>query len=614
MSIAPSKSKSGRLRPPLKRVLTIDAGSQSVRVLLAETDFGHLRVVRKERIDLQLEGLVSTDELQAQLKVLIQQWGSPPLALVLPQHLCISHVIDLPLTSESEVEKLIEDQTLKLSGVSESKIVYDFVRTESSSKNRQQFWVTLSREGDIRERIARLGIEDGELCEVTTTANALIAAYRASVPLAARVVLVHIGAQSTVIALLLDGQGAFAASFQMGADFFARAQTGENSSQPGLSYAYNQPEPQPLAADPGSKFATVVGGWAAELKRQLDEWFQNHANLGLNLSGFELAVSGPALERPGLLEFLQAKTGLPLAPWPKVDKTGASPTGFEVAFGAAVQALGYSPQPVSLLPQEYRTAWQQRLKRKRLEMASAVLVLICAVLVGFSTWHQVSLINRKTSLLAKVKEALEAVQANTDLSNELLSEYDTLRPLFAEQQNTLDALRSLSLLQQSRTNRDFWFVLVADQQSYFSAPPASLTSTNKPGSTNVTSLASIGNGPDFPGLPVPVTNAVPAKAGFIAEVCVPGEPDVARRTLGELVNQLNQSRIFSKVDLLSDDLRRNLADPKLVIPDRHFVLALDFAETSFQQPLRAKNAPARPGPRRPNRPGWPEGLGFPALP
>ena len=44
--------------------------------------------------------------------------------------------------------------------------------------------------------------------------------------------------------------------------------------------------------------------------------------------------------------------------------------GFEVAFGAALQALGYSAQPVSLLPENYRVAWRKRLSRQRVELAS----------------------------------------------------------------------------------------------------------------------------------------------------------------------------------------------------------------------------------------------------
>jgi hypothetical protein len=79
-----------------------------------------------------------------------------------------------------------------------------------------------------------------------------------------------------------------------------------------------------------------------------------------------------------------------------------------------------------------------------------------------------------------------------------------------------------------------------------------------------------------------------------------------------LVDELKEQRLFSKVDLLSDDLRRQLADPKVVVPDRDFVLALDFAETEFQQPLPPRKplpvGPSRTTSRRAGRPlAYPEG-------
>jgi hypothetical protein len=135
--------KLGQLQPPVRRVLALDAGSRCIKLLLAESDFGRLRILKEELLDLQAEGLVSPDEIKTHLQARLEDWGNPPLALVLPQHLSISQVVDLPLAPESEVEKLIADETIKLGGVSESRIIYDFVRTEAPAKNRQQFWVTL---------------------------------------------------------------------------------------------------------------------------------------------------------------------------------------------------------------------------------------------------------------------------------------------------------------------------------------------------------------------------------------------------------------------------------------------------------------------------------------
>jgi hypothetical protein len=298
-----------------------------------------------------------------------------------------------------------------------------------------------------------------------------------------------------------------------------------------------------------------------------------------------------------------------LRPWPKGTQPEAvSPARrFEVAFGAALQALGYSAQPVSLLPDDYRSAWRKRMNQQRLELASLVLAAVCVLVLALGTWRQVSLFNRKDALLKKVQSAQEAVQANDALSRELVTEYEGLRPLFAAQQNTLDTLKTMALLEQSRSNRSFWYVVLADQQSYFSQPPL-LSSTNKPAGTNLTIVLSGRTGAGGAGLTAAAaTNLALAKPGFIAELCIPEEVENARRLLSQLVNDLNEQRLFAKVDSLSDDLRRDVADPKVIIPDRHKVLELDFAQTEFQTRL-FKKPPAvlpRATTKRSARPAWP---------
>ncbi|HWH70115.1 MAG TPA: hypothetical protein VNT26_12070, partial [Candidatus Sulfotelmatobacter sp.] len=239
--------------------------------------------------------------------------------------------------------------------------------------------------------------------------------------------------------------------------------------------------------------------------------------------------------------------------------------------------------------------------RQRIELASVALAVLCFLLLGLGTWQKLSLLSRKQALLTKVQAAQKAVEEHDTLTGILTAEYENLRHLFVGQQNTLDTLRTLQLLQQSRINQNFWYVLVADQQSYFSRPATVLLATNRPAArTNL-----IGGPLDTAGSPATVartpgavsTNASPAKPGLIAELCVPGEAEAARRLLSQVVNHLKKQPLFAKVDLLSDDLRRSLADPKVIVPDRHFVLALDFAETDFQQAVRWKKPAQAPPPR-----------------
>jgi Tfp pilus assembly PilM family ATPase len=605
--------KLDRMRPPVRQVLAVDAGSRCIKLLLAESDFGRLRIRKEELIDLQAEGLVSSDEIKAHLQTTLEEWGRPPLAVVLPQHLSISQVIDLPVAPESEVEKLIEDETIKLSGVSESRIVYDFVRTETPAKNRQQFWVTFAQEGDIRERILRLGVEQEDLCEVTTTANALIAAYRATSPLSSRAVLVHLGAQTTVVVILLAGQGAFATSFQMGGDFLTRALARAQNCPEETAESLKRTDNLLSGPDSSPEFVEAVEGWVAELKRQLNEWFERNPGAAPEAGSFELVASGGGFDQPGLLEYLKVETGLNLRPWPKATQPEAvSPAKrFEVALGAALQALGYSAQPVSLLPDDYRSVWRKRLARQRLELASLGLAVVCLLVLAFGTWHQASLLHRKDALLKKVQAAQEAVEANDALTSDLVTEYEGLRPVFAAQQNTVDMLKTLALLQESRSNRSFWYVVLADQQSYFSLPPAALIATNKPATTN---LAASGQpapvSPAFVALSATTTNPAIVKPGYIAELSIPEDAESARRLLSQLVNDLKEQQLFTKVDLLSPDLRRDLADSKVTMPGEHRVLALDFAATEFQQPAPLKKPPGPAPPRVPRRPthsAWPPG-------
>jgi Tfp pilus assembly PilM family ATPase len=590
------------IRPPVRRVLALDAGSRCIKLLLAESGFGHLRILKEELIDLQQEGLVASDEIKAYLQTMLQAWDRPPLALVLPEHLSISQVIDLPLAPESEVEKLIRDETVKLSGVSDSPIVYDFVRTETSAKSRQRFWVTLSQEGEIRERIQRLGVESEDLCEVTTTANALLAAFRESGSTSPRSVLVHMGAQTTVVVVLLAGQGAYATSFQMGGDFFTRALARLRNCSEGKAEALKRAGDLLNGAQAAADFVAIVDGWVAELKRQLNEWFEGKAGESSDVSSFELVASGGAFDQPGLLEYLKTKGGLPFQPWPRVgppEKVFASKR-FEVAYGAALQALGCSTQPVSLLPEDYRRAWRKRQNVQKLEFASLVIALVCVLVLALGTWHNFSLLGTKRALLTKVQAGQEALDANDALSGELIAGYEGLRPVFASQQNTLDTLKTLALLQQSRSNQGFWYVLLADQQTYFNQPPGP-ASTNRSTRTNllapITDRSILGPATFLvpPGL---ATNLSPAKPGFIAELCVPEEPETARRILGQLVTALKQQPLYSKVDLLSDDLRRSLADSKVVVTDRTFVIALDFAETDFHSPLRPRKSLKGTNPKR----------------
>ncbi|HRT08643.1 MAG TPA: hypothetical protein P5233_09670, partial [Candidatus Paceibacterota bacterium] len=65
---------------PLRRVLAIDAGSQRLKLLLVQNYFGRVRILKHELLDLQAEGLLSPEEIQAHIQGVLDAAGRPPIA------------------------------------------------------------------------------------------------------------------------------------------------------------------------------------------------------------------------------------------------------------------------------------------------------------------------------------------------------------------------------------------------------------------------------------------------------------------------------------------------------------------------------------------------------
>lgn len=596
----------------MRRVLALDAGSRRIKLLLVEQSLRKLRVVRHETVDLQAEGLVSAEELGAHVVATVERWGRPPVALNLPEELATSQLMDLPLAAEAEAVSLINEEVHKLSGVSESAILHDFVRLEPLTPDRLQCWVTLCQGRHLRDQVHRLGLEGEDICEVTTTANALASAWLGGAPAASqeKVILVHAGASHTVAVALLGGRAVFAGHFAMAGDAFTTAITKQLGCSTVAAESLKQSKDLFAGPEALGTLTKAAEGWLKELLRQLQDWFASHKSLGLVLSDFQLIASGGAFRQTGLLSWLNQRSGLHFTPWPMERLLpGLDPwDGSEIALGVALQALNHNPQPISLLPPDQRQAWRERRARQWIEIGSTALLALVALLLALAIWQKGSLIARKTELRDKAVEGWNKVRTNAALTDELLARYETLRPLFERELQTVGALRTLALLQQARSNQTYWYVLLGDPQTYFTHPlPAPPPGTNAPGATNPPAP------PSRPtGVAAASTNPPPTRPGFIAELCI-AEPGVsARQTLGQVINDLRRESLFGKVDLLSEDLRRPLADPKLLLPDRHFAVALEFADTELTRAATARrraalgltNPPAaRPGPRFARPPG-----------
>lgn len=562
-----------------RRVIALDPGSHCLKVLLVEVAFGRLRPIQFRTIDLHAEREQTREEIQEQLRAALDQMGDHPIALALPQHLSLSQIIDLPPANPLEAMRLIEDATVKLSGLSESVLVYDHIKLQPLGIHAHPCWITVCQERDILELLSRLRISDDALYEVTSSANALTAAYRAQEPGADRVVLIDFGAASSVLAIMVAGQGVYAASFPIGGDGFTEAlAAAENCS---FETAEKAKRSRNLFAGTDALPAVQAKAdeWGNQVERILNEWLEDYPELQLTLQSFRVVLSGGSMRQPGLADYLKSRASLNFTGWPvgTDDEDEFSAAQFAVASGTALQALRKNPQPASLLPFGLLQARQQDRSLRRFQLGQICLLLLIGLVLAFGTWKKFALLHDKTDLLAYRRSSREKVHLLASVTGQLARDYKRLTPVLEGQQQTLDTLKTLSMLQQARSNAPSWFVLFADPKSYYSSKPLVEQTNQPPPAANVP-----------PALVVP-----PFPRGFIAEICLPEDGEAMRQATTRLVAHLKQPSFFRKVDLLSADLRRNLADPKTVMPDHLVSLVLELPESEWGMALESrKNEPA----------------------
>ena len=575
-----------RLRPlAAQRCIAIDLGSSHIKVLLAEESLGQIRLLQHQLIDLTEEGLISAEEINRHLQGVIKELGSFPIALVIPQHLAISQVIDLPPAAGRDIQQLIEEETISLSGLSDSAIIYDYYRLAPFGKFHNPIWVTIGREQEIREQIGRFAATGASFCGITTTANALISAFLALGPPTQRIVLADLGATSTTMAIIDHGQGVYATSFPIGGESFTEAVA--NHKKCTFEEAEVLKRSQDLfspAHSPLPEYGEVADAWLKNVEKILQEWFEDNADWSRSIEPFRILLSGGGSLQPGLIAYLQRKSVYEFQPWPETPGPAAElpMARYAIAWGALHQAFNPSVRSCSLLPIELRVVKQRQTQLLRVNLASLVMLGLIGLMLVVGSCHKLWLIFEKHRLIDRAEAALNKAQAIDILNQRREVELANLQPVLERQKNMADLMQVMQILQQVREQKDLWFVLLADAKSYFAGTtmlPVETLRSNSLGSILVTNPPAVSN-------------------GFVVELCIPDKGGEKLKPLNDLVAELKKQTLFRKVDTLPPNQRTNLVDPKLLLADRNYSVELELAESSFARrapvPKKKLEPPAVP--------------------
>jgi len=216
-----------------------------------------------------------------------------------------------------------------------------------------------------------------------------------------------------------------------------------------------------------------------------------------------------------------------------------------------------------LLPEEVRHYWRRTHLLQLLQSLLLLAMVLLTLALGLATWQKLGQEGEKSRWYDQGLAALSTARSVAALDRENRDQFQHVRPVLQRQRETLDTLDTLALLQESRSNRSYWYVLFAGRRDYFLAAP--WPSTNAPPATNSVAESSY----------------LPTRPGFIVELCVPESGEEGRRTVSQLVNDLRATGRFQNVDSLPDDRRRPLADPQVLLPEGHVTLQLETLKSPF---------------------------------
>lgn len=566
-----------------RRIIAVDLGAGYLKIAVADEYGGQLRLVRHQIIDLQAEGLLTQEEIDRQLQEIIQSLGNHPLAVCVSQHLALSHIVDLPAAHEKEIAHMIEHETRGLSGLSDSAIVFDYRRLHAFGHHVNPFWVTIAREEAVQGLIQRLaGPENNRLFrEASSTANALITTYLNAPISSQKVVLVDLGASTTTVVVVYQGQGVLASTLQVGSESFTQSIAA--LKQCPFEEAEHLKKNADLFDGPDrlSGFSATVELWRQDVEKVIREWEEeNPASRGLSGSWTILVTGGGSLQ-PGLMIYIRSRSRWLYETWQGTEPPLNRHTS---TYGLLLLASRTQASGQSLLPSFLRLLKRRQQQLLWVNQAGAALVLLLMFFLATGFSWKLTAVTRKETQLANIRVATTNAMETARLLQDKERAFKKTEFLVTHQTQTADALASLRILQKIRENRDLWFLLFADHESYLQGGTLPAPETNT-----------------LPAIPRPAplaTNTIPTNLppGYIVEFSLPDKTEDRFKMQREVVNDFKSEQLFKNVDQLPPTQRStNFFDPKQLPLDRYYSLALDLEEKPWQRlafefPRAATNA------------------------
>ncbi len=524
--------------------MVIDAGESATLIVVAERILGHIQI--RDQVSIPAE-LGPADQLVPETLAQLRAEHDPiHVFFIIPQ----SETVSQRIAPDGEtIEAFVARESERFQELQGHLPVIDHQLLENAPK--PAYWLTYCQQQAITQRLQAVGLSYEDIDDVTSAAEGLWGMFEAARSPAGETYVIDLGRQHTSVMHVVDRLPHYATSFS------ARLWQGDHPAEPDRLIDWYRR----LQKAPGA--------------------FDGLPQTSLKLSASDhVILAGDQRLFEAVAQYLKEQTSATITMSSESDAGKTSTAEFATALGVARASLGLSKLTVSLLPQTYRQRRNQRFVWDRLRGLNSVLAAIALVLLTIGIWQKKMLVDIKQELLEDTNQAI-AKMAQTEVTlGDFAEDFERVRPILRFQQETHELIETLANLQQGAADPDYWLVLLADYDTYQSTP---IINTDTNAVVQAEALVA--------------TNRFVGRSGFVAEFSFAQQGEAMRSKLVDLVNQLNDSGTYARVDTLPDDLRRPLAETNVVLADGHAALSLELPRNYFQTRLFTTGSePARPTP------------------
>lgn len=542
--------------------LAIEVDERGARLLVVRRAGAGVQVERFLGIDLRADGLLSPGEMAARLRELLSALPAAEATLVLPVGRTHSQLMEL----RGEEGRGVADLAGSLGGRQFASVpsVFDGRPLRPGSRHRRPMWVSIAREADVSLHLLRCGIPAERVAGVIGADGALAAAFTTLPGRPSLAVLIELGATSGLLVVVEDDQPVFAADLEGGMETFALALSADLGCNVRAAEAILARDGAEAAGQATPRLTGALQTLGRSVAGLLQDYAREAGREESELAAAPRWLSGAGLEVATLRELLGLAFGDgQVRAWPVLESADGAKVVLNagvLAYGAAAVALALAASPPNLAPAEIRSARRAEHLLGGLQTAGLGIGLVALVVTGWVLHGRLAGVRARTAEAEAVRAAHAAVPAVLAGRKERDAAYVEAAPLLYLQKRTRDFISGVRLLRAGRGAGDFWFALIADQETY------------RAGSLPQGTPSAAAEAQLLPG-------CMARPSGLVVELSFrPGQGEPLTQ-VGALITELRAAAFFTGVDILPARARQAaLADRSVfAVEGADYALQLDTA-------------------------------------